>query len=116
MNLKRNFKRILSGVMSVAMAATLLPSLPAVAEEAAEKYPYTMFAASDTEGSITINANNFCVNGNIATNGTIVSNGNLNPGIRSLGRPGRRCLGQKAGKPGDRSSGRAGEPAKRNAG
>ena len=65
MNLKRNFKRILSGVMSVAMAATLLPSLPAVAEEAAEKYPYTMFAASDTEGSITINANNFCVNGNI---------------------------------------------------
>ena len=78
MNLKRNFKRILSGVMSVAMAATLLPSLPAVAEEAAEKYPYTMFAASDTEGSITINANNFCVNGNIATNGTIVSNGNLN--------------------------------------
>ena len=59
MNLKRNFKRILSGVMSAAMAATLLPSLPAVAEEAAEKYPYTMFAASDTEGAITINANNF---------------------------------------------------------
>lgn len=50
MKLKSNFKRILSGVMSVAMAATLLPSLPAVAEEAAEKYPYTMFAASDTEG------------------------------------------------------------------
>ena len=45
MKLKSNFKRILSGVMSVAMAATLLPSLPAVAEEAAEKYPYTMFAA-----------------------------------------------------------------------
>ena len=75
---KNNFKRILSGIMSVAMAATLLPSLPAVAEDAAEKYPYTMFAASDTEGAITINANNFCVNGNIATNGTIVSNGNLN--------------------------------------
>lgn len=30
--------------------------------------------------------------------------------------PGRHCLGQKAGKPGDRSSGRAGEPAKRDAG
>ena len=28
MKLKSNFKRILSGVMSVAMAATLLPSLP----------------------------------------------------------------------------------------
>lgn len=78
MKLKSNFKRILSGVMSLAMAATLLPSLPVVAEEAAEKYPYTMFAASDTEGSITINANNFCVNGNIATNGTIVSSGNMN--------------------------------------
>lgn len=78
MKLKNNFKRILSGVMSAAMAATLLPSLPAVAEEAAEKYPYTMFAASDTEGAITINANNFCVNGNIATNGTIVSSGNMN--------------------------------------
>ena len=33
---KNNFKRILSGIMSVAMAATLLPSLPAVAEDAAE--------------------------------------------------------------------------------
>ena len=31
---KNNFKRILSGIMSVAMAATLLPSLPAVAEDA----------------------------------------------------------------------------------
>lgn len=78
MKLKSNFKRMLSGTLSVAMAATLLPSLPAVAEEAAEKYPYTMFAASDTEGAITINANNFCVNGNIATNGTIVSSGNMN--------------------------------------
>ena len=75
---KNNFKRILSGIMSVAMAATLLPSLPVVAENTAEKYPYTMFAASDTEGAITINANNFCVNGNIATNGTIVSSGNMN--------------------------------------
>lgn len=36
-----------------------------------------MFAASDTEGAITINANNFCANGNIATNGTIVSSGNV---------------------------------------
>lgn len=39
MKLKSNFKRILSGVMSLAMAATLLPSLPVVAEEATEKYP-----------------------------------------------------------------------------
>lgn len=37
-----------------------------------------MFAASDIEGAITINANNFCMNGNIATNGTIASSGNMN--------------------------------------
>ncbi len=41
-----------------------------------ECYPYTMFAASSDEGSITINADNFCVNGDIATNGTILFNGN----------------------------------------
>lgn len=42
------------------------------------EYPYTMFAASDAEGAITINSNNFSLNGNIATNGTIVSSGNMN--------------------------------------
>ena len=46
---KNNFKRILSGIMSVAMAATLLPSLPAVAEDAAEKYPYKIGRASCRE-------------------------------------------------------------------
>ena len=46
---------------------------------ASEKcYPYTMFAGSSDEGAITINADNFCVNGDIATNGTIVSSGNMN--------------------------------------
>ena len=39
-------------------------------------YPYTMFAASSDEGAITINADNFCVNGDIATNGTILFSGN----------------------------------------
>lgn len=37
-----------------------------------------MFAASDAEGAITVNAGNFCVNGNVATNGTIVSSVNVN--------------------------------------
>lgn len=37
-----------------------------------------MFASSYDEGAITVNAGNFCVNGNIATNGTIVSSGNMN--------------------------------------
>ena len=43
-----------------------------------------MFAASGDEGAITVNAGNFCVNGNVATNGTIVSSGNMNiNGIRA---------------------------------
>ena len=33
MKLKSNFKRILSGVMSLAMAATLVPSIPVLAED-----------------------------------------------------------------------------------
>ncbi len=43
-----------------------------------ECYPYTLFAGSSDEGAITINADSFCVNGDIATNGTIVSSGNIN--------------------------------------
>lgn len=78
MNLQNNLKRFLSGIISVTITATMLPSFPAFAEETVEKYPYTMFAASDEEGAITINSGNFCVNGNIATNGTIVSSGNMN--------------------------------------
>lgn len=73
MNLQNNLKRFLSGIISVTITATMLPSFPAFAEETVEKYPYTMFAASDEEGAITINSGNFCVNGNIATNGTIVT-------------------------------------------
>ncbi|MCM1508666.1 MAG: thrombospondin type 3 repeat-containing protein [Ruminococcus flavefaciens] len=65
------------------MAATLLLCFPATAEEG-ESYPYTMFAASSDDGAITVNADNFCVNGNVATNGTIVSSGNVNiNGIRT---------------------------------
>lgn len=43
-----------------------------------DHYPYTLFAASSEEGAITVNAGNFCVNGNVAANGTIVSSGNMN--------------------------------------
>lgn len=59
------------------MVATIVPCFLVSAEDS-EKYPYTMFAASDAEGAITINANNFCVNGSVATNGTIVSDGIVN--------------------------------------
>ena len=72
---KRNTRRIMSGVMSLAVTASILPCFPAFADEqtAPEKYPYTMFAASDSDGAITINADNVCINGSIATNGTIAS-------------------------------------------
>ena len=78
MNLKSKFKQMLSGVLSLVVTASILPC-SAFADEQAEpeKYPYTMFAASDSEGAITINANSFCVNGNIATNGTIISSGKI---------------------------------------
>lgn len=64
MNFKSNFKRAISGILSLAMTATILPCFPVSAEDSTEKYPYTMFAASDAEGAITVNAENFCVNGN----------------------------------------------------
>ena len=70
-------KRLLSGIVAAAIAVSMLPTLPAVAETG-ERYPYTLFAGSSTEGAITVNAGNFCVNGNVATNGTIVSSGNMN--------------------------------------
>lgn len=72
------FKRAISSVLACAMSATILPYFPVNAEETVEKYPYTMFAASDAEGAITVNAGNFCVNGNVATNGTIMSSDNMN--------------------------------------
>ena len=71
-------KRLLSGVIATVMVATILPAIPAMAEDTVDKYPYTLFAASNEEGAITVNAGNFCVNGNVATNGTISSSGNMN--------------------------------------
>ena len=75
-----NFKRLLSGFLSGVMALSAIPIASVNAEKtvSTEPYPYTMFAASYDEGAVTINAENFCVNGNVATNGTIVSSGNIN--------------------------------------
>ena len=71
-------QRLLSGFVATAIAASMLSTLPAMAEETTEKYPYTLFAGSSEEGAITVNSGNFCVNGNVATNGTIVTSGNMN--------------------------------------
>lgn len=76
--MKPIIKHLLSGVLSAAMAFSAIPIVPAHADESTKSYPYMLFAASDAEGSITVNCGNFCANGNIATNGTIVSSGNLN--------------------------------------
>lgn len=61
--------------MSLVVTASVMPCFPTFADEQteSERYPYTMFAASNTEGAITINANSICINGNIATNGTIAT-------------------------------------------
>ena len=71
-------KRFVSSVLSVAMAISTVPIVSAHAEESTDPYPYTMFASSFDDGAITVNAGNFCVNGNVAANGTIVSSGNMN--------------------------------------
>lgn len=71
-------KQLLSLVIAIAMVASMLPAASVAAEDVAERYPYTMFAASAAEGAITVHAGNFCVNGDVAANGTIVSNGNMN--------------------------------------
>ena len=65
------FKRIISGVLSAVMTVSAVPIVSANAEESIEPYPYTMFAASNSDGAITINTDNVCINGSIATNGAM---------------------------------------------
>lgn len=76
--MKPIFNRMLSGVLSATMTLSAISVVSVYAVESTEPYPYTMFASSYDEGAITVNAGNFCANGNIATNGTIVSSGNMN--------------------------------------
>ena len=68
-NLCYKFRTVLSVCLAAVMAVSMLPNMPVLAKEADDKYPYTMFAASDEEGAITISAGNFCVNGNMNVNG-----------------------------------------------
>ena len=64
-------KRGLSALLSVVMTMSILPALPASALENDEPFPYTLFAGSEEDGAITINADNVCLNGSIVTNGSI---------------------------------------------
>jgi|GEM_PF-4531313 len=70
--MKSTFKRLLSSVLSVSTLASTMTFAPVLAEDTREDYPYTLFASSDEEGAITIDADNFVINGEIATNGTVI--------------------------------------------
>lgn len=79
MKVKTRFKRILSGTVACAITASMLSVLPASAEEAVDRYPYTMFASSDKDGAISVSTvYSAGINGDIATNGTIATNGSFN--------------------------------------
>ena len=71
-------KKLISSFIAMTMLVTMLPAIPASAEDIVDKYPYTLFAASNKGGAITVNAGNFCVNGGVATNGTIGTSGSMN--------------------------------------
>ncbi len=78
MNWRRKWKQITAVIAAGAMVAGSMTILPAKAEEQEKaRYPYTIFASAQKEGAVTINADNFCLNGDIVTNGTISASGNL---------------------------------------
>lgn len=81
MGKKRKRKQFLAGFLAGVMILCSVSTLSAIAKEEQQKtdepYPYTIFAASKKEGAFTIEANNFCVNGNVATNGTLSATGNV---------------------------------------
>ncbi|MBQ3920316.1 MAG: hypothetical protein II695_11625 [Oscillospiraceae bacterium] len=59
--MKPSLKRILSGMLSIAVAISAVPSVSTYADEVTVAYPYTLFASSGDEGAITVNADNFSV-------------------------------------------------------
>lgn len=78
MKIKDNFKRFVTGTLCLTTFAMFQPTLPVYAEQESEEFKYTMFASSNEEGAITVNSNNFTINGQIATNGTVNCTGNTN--------------------------------------
>ncbi|MDE6424809.1 MAG: hypothetical protein K2K89_01530, partial [Ruminococcus sp.] len=81
MKLKQNFKRVVSSVLCLSTLAMYIPTIPVYAEpntEDSKEFQYTMFASSNEDGAIAVNASNFTINGQIATNGTIKCTGNTN--------------------------------------
>ena len=78
---KNTVRSIVAKVMILVMAAaTVSGSLPAITVRAEDGiYPYMIFAASEEEGAVTLQADNTGLNGSVATNGSItVIGGNCN--------------------------------------
>ena len=74
--MKKKTQKKLSFLLSLVLLLSLMPANMVVAEE--EKFPYTIFAAANQPGAVTINTNYLCVNGDIATNGTLISTSGAN--------------------------------------
>lgn len=71
--MKPKVKQLFSGFLSTIITVSSIQLPVSYGEGDIERYPYTFFAGASTDGAITINADNVCINGNIATNGTISS-------------------------------------------
>jgi hypothetical protein len=69
--------RLISMILCVIM---LIGSMPMTVRASVERFPYAIFAASSASDAIISTANNFVVNGGIATNGTFTFNNLPNGG------------------------------------
>jgi len=72
----KKVKKILCCLMTIVLFVSSTPIFTYAQE--VTRYPYTIFASSFMDDAITINSNNFCINGNIGTNGNIFVGGNMN--------------------------------------
>lgn len=73
---RRIFQKICAWGLVASMATVMFPIetlLPrfTIRAEAKEAYPYTLFAASDMEGAISVDARQVYLGGNATSNGTI---------------------------------------------
>ncbi|WP_044976118.1 hypothetical protein [Ruminococcus sp. HUN007] len=73
----KKIKRIISTITSFSLMFSLIGNFP-ISNAENEKFQYTLFAGSESNGALTINAENFCINGNMATNGSVVHGRNFN--------------------------------------
>ncbi|MCR4686652.1 MAG: VWA domain-containing protein [Lachnospiraceae bacterium] len=78
MEKRKTCNRILAIAMLFIVFIYIMPVTTVKADDNQDCFQYTLFATSKEEGAITVNASNFCVNGNVLTNGIIVSGGNVN--------------------------------------